>query len=107
MATTWIIEGMTHEIADGGVVVAYWRANAASDDDQFFATNYGGCSFTYDPSSPDFIPYDQLTQDEVLGWVWTQVDKDAIEAALAQNIYNQEHPTTASGLPWDDARPLP
>lgn len=100
MATTWVIEGMTHEIADGGVVVAYWRANAASDDDQFFATNYGSCGFTYDPSSPDFIPYDELTQDEVLGWVWTQVDKDATEAALAQNIYNQEHPTTASGLPW-------
>ena len=100
MATTWVIEGMMHEIADGGVVTAYWRASDASDDNQFSATTYGSCGFTYDPSSPDFIPYDQLTQDDVLGWVWTQVDKDATEAILAQNIYNQEHPTTASGLPW-------
>ena len=55
---------------------------------------------TYDSSSPDFIPYDELTQDDVLNWVWTQVDKNQVEARLAQDIYDQEHPQTASGLPW-------
>jgi hypothetical protein len=38
---------------------------------------------------------------EVLNWVWDSgVDKEATEAALAQNIAGQKNPVTATGTPW-------
>jgi len=40
------------------------------------------------------------TSTDTVSWIVVAERKDAIEAALAQNIYNQEHPTTANGLPW-------
>ena len=107
MATTWTISTLERELSDGGVIVAHWRATdsetVGEGDDAvtYTASNYGTCGFTYDASSPDFTPYDQLTQNQVLGWCWTNgIDKDATEASLAANINDQKNPTTADGVPW-------
>ena len=107
MATTWTISTLERELSDGGVIVAHWRATdsetVGTGDEAvtYSATSYGTCGFTYDASSPDFTPYDQLTQDQVLGWCWNDgVDKDATEASLAANINDQKNPTTADGVPW-------
>jgi hypothetical protein len=56
--------------------------------------------FTPDATSPDFKPYDQVTEAEVLGWVWGSVDKDETEANLAAQIDAQKNPTSEAGLPW-------
>ena len=100
MATfEWTVGQLERNLADGGVVVAHWRCNASDGD--YSASSYGTAGFTYDPSSPDFTPYDQLTEEQVLGWVWNDgVDKDATEAALQSNIDAQMNPTTADGVPW-------
>ena len=99
MATTWKISTLERELSDGGVVVAHWRATDVDGD--YSASAYGTCGFTYDASAPDFTPYDQLTQDQVLGWCWANgVDQSAIEASLAANINEQKNPTTADGVPW-------
>lgn len=107
MATTWTISTLERELSDGGVIVAHWRATdseTVGTGDQavtYSATNYGTCGFTYDASSTDFTPYDQLTQDQVLGWCWNDgVDKDGIEASLTANIDSQKNPTQANGVPW-------
>lgn len=52
-----------------------------------------------------FTPYDQLTQNQVLGWVWANgVDKAATEAAVQQQIDNQIHlPVVNPPLPWAQA----
>ena len=101
MAATfeWTVGQLERNLADGGVIVAHWRCTASDGD--YSASSYGTAGFTYDPSSPDFTPYDQLTEEQVLGWVWNDgVDKDATEAALQNNIDAQMNPTTADGVPW-------
>jgi len=107
MATTWTISTLERELSDGGVIIAHWRATdseTVGEGDEavtYSASNYGTCGFTYDPSSPDFTPYDDLTEEQVLGWCWADgVDKDATEASLAANINDQKNPTTADGVPW-------
>ena len=96
---TWTIANLEHNVADGGVTVAHWRVSEVDGD--YSASRYGTCGFTYDASASDFTPYDQLTQDQVLGWCWNDgVDKDATEASLAANINEQKNPTTADGVPW-------
>ena len=99
MATTWTISTLERELSDGGVIVAHWRATDVDGD--YSASSYGTCGFTYDASSPDFTPYDNLTESQVLGWCWDNgVDQDAIEASLAAKIEADKNPTQASGVPW-------
>ena len=101
---TWTISTLEHNTADGGVIVAHWRVNDSETvgDDTYSATAYGTCSFTPDASSPDYVPYADLTEEMVLGWCFADrdVDKDAIEASLTAQIEEQKNPTTEDGVPW-------
>ena len=107
MATVWQISQMERTLDDNGVIVAHWRANASetvgTGDDAvtYSASNYGTAGFTPDPSSPDWVAYDDITEELALGWCWADgVDQDAIEAGLQANIDLQKNPTQASGVPW-------
>ena len=100
---TWTISTLEHNTADGGVIVAHWRVTDEETvgDDTYSASAYGTASFTYEASSPDFIPYADLTEEVVLGWCFDgDVDKDAIEASLTANIEEQKNPVTEAGVPW-------
>jgi hypothetical protein len=95
---TWTIAQCEHEVATGGITVAHWRVSAVDGD--YSASAYGTAGFTPDATSPDFKPYDQVTEAEVLGWVWASVDKDETEANLVNQIDAQKNPVTAAGTPW-------
>jgi hypothetical protein len=84
--------------ANKGVVTAHWRVTA--QDGEYTASAYGTVGFTPDPTAAGFVPYADLTEADVLAWVWGSVDKDEIEANLAQQIEDQKAPKTESGLPW-------
>ena len=83
---------------DKGIVTAHWRCNA--QDGEYTASAYGTAGFTPDPTAAGFVPYADLTEADVLAWVWGSVDKDEMEANLAQQIEDQKAPETQSGLPW-------
>ena len=101
MAATfeWTVEQLDRNLADGGVTMAHWRCNASDGD--YSASRYGTCGFTPDASSSDFTPYADLTESQVLGWVWAgDVDKDGTQAALQASIDADKTPTTGTGVPW-------
>jgi hypothetical protein len=89
-------------VSDGGVTVAHWRVTESETvgEDTYTASSYGTCGFTPDASAEDFVAYDDLTEEVVMGWVHADVDKDATEAVLTANIAKQKTPTTANGMPW-------
>lgn len=100
---TWTISTLESNTSDGGVIVAHWRVTDSETvgDDTYNARSYGTCSFTYDASADDFVPYADLTESVVLGWCWdADVDKDAVEASLTAKIEEQKAPTTETGVPW-------
>ena len=99
---TWTIAELERNTADGGVTVAHWRVSEEETvgDNTYSASSYGTVGFTPDASAEGFIAYGVLVEDTVLNWVWEQVDKDAIEAALTANIAEQKNPVTADGVPW-------
>ena len=94
----WTIALCEHDIATGGITVAHWRVTA--EDGDYTASAYGTAGFTPDATDPNFKPYDQVTEAEVLSWVWAQVDQAETEAALAAKIEADKNPTTATGTPW-------
>ena len=84
--------------ADKGIVVCHWRATLTDGD--YSASSYGTCGFTPDPTAPDFVPFESLTEADVLEWVYAALDKDATEASLASQIEDQKAPQTVAGVPW-------
>jgi hypothetical protein len=81
------------------VFTVHWQCTGT--DGTYNGRVYSTCGVTVNPDEP-FTPYADLTQDQVLGWIWTSgVDKDATEAAVEQQIETQINPTVVSpALPW-------
>ena len=94
MTTTWTISQLDRKTADGFVTTAHWRCDAVDGD--FSASSYGTCGFDGELTTP----YESLTKEQVLEWVWQTVDKDATEASLASQIEAQKNPVSATGVPW-------
>jgi len=80
------------------VFVCHWTCTGT--DGEFSASVYATCSLP-EPTA-DYIPYDALTLETVLGWIWANgVNKESAEAAVAQQIEAQKHPViTQPPLPW-------
>ena len=95
---TWSIPTLERKTADGFVYTAHWRCTATDGD--FSASSYGTAGFSQDPEAESFVPYESLTEEMVLGWLWASIDKDATEAVLAAKIEADKNPTTAAGVPW-------
>ena len=110
--TTWSVNDMTRVDADGGVIVVYWSMSAASDGAGGEVANDGGkLRLTYDASSSDFIAYADLTEADVLGWVYNSlIDGDEtaaeakarIEADRTAKVQAQIERNAAqeNGVPW-------
>lgn len=103
----WIIEQLWVKPTEGNlsdvVITAAWRCNDSQlvQGKEYYGTCYGTASFTPpDPSA--FIPYSNLTQNQVLQWVWDSgVDKAAIEANVTQQINQAINPPVITPpLPW-------
>jgi hypothetical protein len=100
----WVISTTEYDLQpadmDGAIIVAHWRGTG-DDAVTYSASSYGTAGFSPDPSSPDYTPYADVTESQVLDWVWADgVDKDATETSLQANIDAQINPVTASGVPW-------
>ena len=95
---TWTISNLERNVADGGVTVAHWRVSEVDGD--YSASTYGTVGFTPDASADDFVAYDDLTEEVVLGWVWESVNQEDTEAALTANIEGQKNPVSVDGMPW-------
>lgn len=92
----WKIVQCDRFTADGFITTAHWTCNVVDGD--YSASSYGTCGFAAGTPS---IPYDQVTEQQVLDWCWAGgVDKDAVEASLAAQIDLQKNPVTATGVPW-------
>lgn len=79
-------------------MVVHWTC--AGTDDTFSASVYSTCSV---PAPADsFTPYADLTQEQVLSWVWANgVDQAATEAAVEAQIQAQITPAVVTPpLPW-------
>lgn len=97
---TWTISQLDRSLPDGTVLTAHWRCSGT--DGAFSGSVYSSQTLpAKDPSDPTFIPYDDLTEAEVLNWIWgAGVSKETTEAAVQAQIDAQANPTSATGVPW-------
>lgn len=98
----WTISSLDRSLPDGMVLTAHWRVSATDGDAS--GTVYGTQSFAAkDPSDPTFIPYDSLTEAQVIGWVKDEMGAEQVaahEANVQAQIDAQKNPVSAAGVPW-------
>jgi hypothetical protein len=93
--TTWKISTLDREVSNGFVTTAHWNCTAV--DGEHSASCYATVSWA---EGTPTVPYANLTEATVLGWVWESVDKAATEASLAAQIELLKNPVKATGTPW-------
>lgn len=105
--TIWTITSMTVKTQEAGFSDVVYMVNwLAVDSDGVNEARMGGDTEVPAPEGT-FTPYDQLTEQQVLGWVWEILGDEtryAIETDLnAQIVYMQIPPVAVLPLPWADA----
>ena len=88
----------------GAVVTSHWQVTAeqSEGDETYTATSYGTQGYTPDPSAEGSIACDDLTEADVLGWLWAQSEgwKSDMESSLQAQIDAKITPSQAAGVPW-------
>ena len=95
---TWKVNTLQRELADGYVNKVIYRVKGT---DGTYSTRVTG---EVDLEKPDtLIPYKDLTQETVIGWVKAKLGSDTvteIEKAIDDNITLQKTPVHGVGTPW-------
>lgn len=104
--TTWTVTAMDCYPQEGGntdvVFTVHWTCSGT--DGTYSSSVYSTCAVPA-PTGGSFTPFADLTQSQVLGWIWANgVDQAATEASVAQQIANQVNPPVVTpALPWATA----
>ena len=83
------------------VFTVHWTLTGT--DGTYAGSVYGSSGVSVDPDAP-FIPYDQLTEAQVIDWVQEALGEEQVasyEANVAQQIADQKDPPVVTPpLPW-------
>jgi hypothetical protein len=112
MATTnfsWVISQLNCAVESEGlpdvINMIHWRYNATQvdGDKTWFAETYGATAVAQ-PNPQNFIPYADVTEAEVIGWLEAILPVEAMQASLEANINLQINPVEVTlPLPWETA----
>ena len=105
ITNTWNIQQLDcYPELDGDtdvVFTVHWTLNGT--DGTYNGSVYGSVGVTLDPDAP-FVPYADLTQTQVIGWVQDALGEEQVasyEANVAQQIADQiDPPVVTPPLPW-------
>lgn len=93
----WIISAMECKVKEDNlsdvVILVHWRYNATSivGEKEYFADTYGATSVGL-PSGENFTAYENLTKEQVVGWLEADLDVTAMQVGLESNIELQVNP---------------
>lgn len=101
----WKITQLDYKPLEAGqsnvVASVHWECSKllTQDDKTYFGRFYGSTGIAHNEGD-EFIPFDQLTKQQVLDWIWASgVNKDEIEAGVQRQIDAQINPPVISFTP--------
>jgi len=97
----WKVFNMVRTIPDG-IVESVFCVVSVSDGDYLATARINQKVPHKSPQHPDFVPFDQLTEQQTIQWVQEQLGPERlsqIEKGLQQTI-NEQKKQTVEGWPW-------
>jgi len=103
MEHIWEIHNLKRTISEGLILTASYYCKTEYLGE--FARTVGEVNLPYkDPADPDFVSYESLTGNIVIGWVTGSLDTAAIyskhSSSIAETITYKNSISTAYGIPW-------
>jgi hypothetical protein len=96
------ILNMDYTVPGGVVKTLHWGASMTDGEYKSFV--YGSMELSdKNPNDPTFIPFEQLTKDEVVSWVIGMLGGgiSCLESNLIEQINSQKNPSVSNGVPWE------
>ena len=93
---TWTIANLERK-PDDYITIVHWRVTG--DDTVNTASAYGTISFNQEEGE-EIVPFDQITEEMVWGWVDEKMDRAEVEANVQTQLDELANPPMISGLPW-------
>ncbi len=107
MQTNWTISAMDCLLQNGNltnvVTNVHWRFKGTQVHEgvTYTAEQYG-VTYVGEPNEEDFVVYEDLTEEEVVGWLALFLDISAMTQALQDNIDKQINPVVVTRVPsWN------
>lgn len=100
----WSIAQLERKIDSGGVTAAHYKVEAK--DGKSFADFHSSQHFIPDPTSKNFIDFEDLTEEIILGWVKASLGGlkiSEIENNLLRQVDEQKNIAYKAGLPWRES----
>lgn len=105
ITNTWgVVQMDAYPQYDGNtdvVFTVHWTLNGTYET--YAGSVYGSVGLTLDPEGT-YTPYEDLTQEQVIGWVQDALGEEQVatyEASVAQQIADQINPPVVRpALPW-------
>ena len=94
---TWKIVNMERDASTGFVSTVHWTCSDVDGD--FSGSTYGSIGL----EGELVTPFEQLTEETVIGWVKAAMGEETVaahEAAVAAQIAEAKAPKVATGMPW-------
>lgn len=98
---SWTVDTLERTTADGIVFTVHYRVDAA--DNTYSAGAYGSIGLDAPAEGDTVIPYAELTEEVVVGWVKAKLGEEQVtqvQTALQNQIDEQRAPSKATGTPW-------
>ena len=95
--TTWKIVNTERDVSTGFVKNLHWTCSDV--DGEFSGSTYGSMGL----SGELVTPYEDLTEEVVIGWLHEAMGEETVaahEAAVAAQIADAKAPAVATGTPW-------
>ena len=105
MIHDWQIKELKRTVSDG--VVNHLKFNLYSTHNEYTNIEKFNLDITGSLSDENFVPFSDLTEDIVFGWITSSMDTSAIEvlssASIAQmEVTANERIKEETGFPWED-----
>lgn len=101
---TWTFSAFDCKVDENGlnkvVTTVHWRYRG-TDEDGITAETYGAQSVG-EPNPDAFTPYPNLSKEQVIGWMESQMDMETINENIASQITLIKNPVQVTlTAPWD------
>ena len=89
------INQLNREAATGIITTVHWGASKTSGDHT--ASSYGSVGLT---AGDSIIPFADVTEANVLAWLGSVMDLEAMETSLDTQLAALAAPAVLNGMPW-------
>ena len=97
----WSIPRLERTAAENGVIEAHWSVTILEkvNEEVLSSSLYGVKTFTPEPDSPEFIPFEDLTQSVILEWCFTEQEQALLEQEVSAQLEKYKTQEIVTGLP--------